>query len=206
MTVFPHLYDAWIIDGSKPNPTIDFDILITQCNSLYYARAKPSSQKMATMAAAQDSSGSQDPMHPPYPPPHRGEGYSDFHGNFFSSSDTSYSYYGKGKGFGKGKGKGKGLRQGLREGLRQGLRQRRPKAMAGFFCVKGSTLRPGAYRKWPWARSVEIFRPMGSSGHKPEHPIPHELIRQIPRAQRKSSLFHVWPGARPARTNAIQVR
>ena len=106
MTVFHNLYDAWIIDESKPNPTIDLDVLITQCNALYYARAKPSSQKMATMVAAQGShsqgSHSEDSRHSPYPSPHGGEGYYDFHGNFFSSSDISY--YGKGKGFGKGGG------------------------------------------------------------------------------------------------------
>ena len=89
MTVFPNPYDAWVINGSKPNPTNDFDILITQCNSLYYARAEPSSQKMATMVAAQDLHGSQDSRHSPCPSPHRGEGYYDFHGNFFSSSGTS---------------------------------------------------------------------------------------------------------------------
>jgi hypothetical protein len=29
----------------------------------------------------------------------------------------------------------------------------------------------GLVRKWPWARSVEILRPMPSSEHKPEHPM-----------------------------------
>jgi hypothetical protein len=53
MTVFSNLYGAWIIDESKPGPTTDLDILITQCNSLiYYTRAKQAfSQKMATMVS-----------------------------------------------------------------------------------------------------------------------------------------------------------
>jgi hypothetical protein len=37
--------------------------------------------------------------------------------------------------------------------------------------VKKAPLFDQGLRKLPWARSVEIFRLMESSGHKPEHPM-----------------------------------
>jgi hypothetical protein len=54
---------------------------------------------------------------------------------------------------------------------------------AVLLCVGPHPSTRGGLSNWPWARSVEIPRLMGSSGHKPEHPM-HELIRQIPRAHK----------------------